>query len=59
MHEHAQGGMNHQATEGHRLPLGHLPGTRYPDPRIEVLDKRFTARQGNAAIEPHDALARG
>ena len=32
------------------LPLGPLPGTRYPDPRIEVLDKRFR-RQGNAAIE--------
>lgn len=33
------------------LPLGLLPDTRYPDPRIEVLDRRFTARQGNAAIE--------
>ena len=32
------------------LPLGHLPDTRYPDPRIERLDKRFR-RQGNAAIE--------
>ncbi len=32
------------------LPLGHLPGTRYPDARIEALDKRFR-RQGNAAIE--------
>lgn len=32
------------------LPLGHLPATRYPDARIEVLDKRFP-RQGNAAIE--------
>ncbi len=31
--------------------LGHLPGTRYPDPRIEALDKRFTYKQGNAAIE--------
>jgi gluconolactonase len=34
-----------------RLPLGDLPGTRYPDPRVEVLDKRFTAKVGNAAIE--------
>ncbi len=51
MHEHSHDGMNHQATDGLRLPLGHLPGTRYPDPRVEVLDKRFTARQGNAAIE--------
>jgi gluconolactonase len=32
------------------LPLGHLPETRYPDPRVETLDKRFK-RQGNAAIE--------
>lgn len=34
-----------------RLPLGDLPGTRYPDPRVESLDKRFSARVGNAAIE--------
>jgi gluconolactonase len=33
------------------LPLGPLPGTRYPDPRIEVLDKRFKYKIGNAAIE--------
>jgi gluconolactonase len=33
------------------LPLGNLPDTRYPDPHIEVLDKRFTYRQGNAAVE--------
>ncbi len=33
------------------LPLGHLPDTRYPDPRIEALDKRFRFKQGNAAIE--------
>ena len=51
MHEHGLGGMNHAATEGARLPLGHLPGTRYPDARIIALDKRFTARVGNAAIE--------
>ena len=52
MHEHAHGGMNHAATDGLRLPLGHLPGFRYPDPRVEVLDKRFLGlRQGNAAIE--------
>jgi gluconolactonase len=31
-------------------PLHSLPGTRYPDPRIESLDKRF-AHQTNAAIE--------
>src|ERR1051326_2110479 len=33
------------------LPLGNLPDTRYPDPRIESLDKRFRYKQGNAAIE--------
>lgn len=33
------------------LPLGLLPNTRYPDTRIERLDKRFTFKQGNAAIE--------
>ncbi len=33
------------------LPLGDLPGTRYPDPRLESLDKRFSAKVGNAAIE--------
>jgi gluconolactonase len=33
------------------LPLGNLPNWRYPDPRVEVLDKRFTAKVGNAAIE--------
>ena len=51
MHEHAWGGMGYASTEGSRLPLGHLPGTRYPDPRIIALDKRFTARVGNAAVE--------
>jgi gluconolactonase len=33
------------------LPLGHLPGTRYPDARVTVLDKKRFRRQGNAAIE--------
>src|SRR5437588_3794786 len=33
------------------LPLGPLPGTRYPDPRIEVLDRRFKYKIGNAGIE--------
>jgi gluconolactonase len=33
------------------LPLGDLPGTRYPDPRVEVLNERFKYRVGNAAIE--------
>ncbi len=43
MHEHA-------ATMA-SLPLGNLPDTRYPDPRIEVLDRRFRYQKGNAAIE--------
>jgi gluconolactonase len=33
------------------LPLGVLQDTRYPDPRVESLDPRFKARQGNAGIE--------
>lgn len=33
------------------LPLGPLPDTRYPDPRIEALDPRFKAKIGNTAIE--------
>jgi gluconolactonase len=37
--------------EAHGLPLGNLPDWRYPDPRVEALDKRFKAKVGNAAIE--------
>ena len=33
------------------LPLGDIPGTRYPNALVEVIDKRFKAKQGNAAIE--------
>ena len=33
------------------LPLGNLPNTRYPDDRVEVIDKRFKYKVGNAAIE--------
>ncbi len=33
------------------LPLGNLPDSRYPDPHVELLDPRFTYRQGNAAVE--------
>ncbi len=33
------------------LRLGLLDDTRYPDPRIEVLDRRFCYKQGNAGIE--------
>jgi gluconolactonase len=51
MHEHAHGGMHAAAMAELQLPLGHLPGTRYPDVRVQALDKRFTARVGNAAVE--------
>ena len=33
------------------LPLGPLPGTRYPDSRIEALDPRFKYKIGNTYIE--------
>ena len=33
------------------LPLGDLPNWRYPDPRVEALDKKFKYKVGNAAIE--------
>lgn len=45
----ASGGV--KCAEADRLALGPLPDTRYPDPRIEVLDKRFGYKQGNAYIE--------
>jgi gluconolactonase len=37
------------ATE--RLPLGPLPNSRYPDPHIEKLDKRFKGSPGTGAVE--------
>jgi gluconolactonase len=36
---------------GDRLPLGPLPGSRYPDPHIEALDKRFKGSPGTGAVE--------
>jgi gluconolactonase len=33
------------------LPLGNLPNWRYPDARVEALDKKFAYKVGNAAIE--------
>jgi gluconolactonase len=36
---------------GERLPLGPLPGSRYPDPHIESLDKRFKGSPGTGAVE--------
>ena len=39
-----------QFAKADELLLGPLPGTRYPDPRIEALDPRFR-KIGNAAIE--------
>jgi gluconolactonase len=40
-----------QSASADRLLLGDLPNWRYPDPRVEALDKRFKAKVGNAAIE--------
>src|SRR6202040_4371261 len=34
-----------------RLPLGPLQGTRYPDPHVESLDKRFKGSVGTGAVE--------
>jgi gluconolactonase len=37
---------------GERLPLGPLPGSRYPDPHIEAIDaKRFKGSPGTGAVE--------
>jgi gluconolactonase len=36
---------------GARLPLGPLPGSRYPDTHIESLDKRFRGSVGTGAVE--------
>src|SRR6516162_2081468 len=33
------------------LPLGALSRSRYPDPHIEVLDKRFKGSPGTGAVE--------
>jgi gluconolactonase len=33
------------------LPLGPLPGSRYPDPHIEALDKSFKGSAGTGAVE--------
>lgn len=33
------------------LPLGPLPGSRYPDPHIESLDKSFKGSAGTGAVE--------
>ena len=33
------------------LPLGPLPDSRYPDPHIESLDKRFKGSPGTGAVE--------
>jgi gluconolactonase len=36
---------------GEALPLGPLPGSRYPDPHIEALEKRFKGSPGTGAVE--------
>jgi hypothetical protein len=40
-----------KSAEADQLPLGNLPNWRYPDPRVDVLDKTFEYKVGNAAIE--------
>ena len=40
-----------RATGDLHLPLGPLPGSRYPDPHIEALDKRFKGSPGTGAVE--------
>src|SRR5450759_2333132 len=47
----AAAGLGIKSAAADTLPLGDLPNWRYPDPRVEVLDKSFTYKQGNAAIE--------
>lgn len=37
--------------ETQALPLGPLPGSRYPDPHIESFDKRFKGSVGISAVE--------
>jgi gluconolactonase len=36
---------------GEPLPLGPLPGSRYPDTHVESLDKRFKGSAGTMAVE--------
>ena len=47
----AAAGLGIKSAEADTLPLGDLPNWRYPDPRVEELDKRFKYKVGNAAIE--------
>ena len=44
-------GLEIKSAAADRLPLGDLPNWRYPDPRVEELDKRFKYKVGNATIE--------
>src|SRR5665811_33661 len=37
----AAAGLGVRSAAADTLPLGDLPNWRYPDPRVEVLDKRF------------------
>src|SRR5258706_7646470 len=47
----AAAGLGIKSAAADTLPLGDLPNWRYPDPRVEVVDKRFKYKVGNAAIE--------
>ncbi len=52
----AAAGLGIKSAAADTLPLGDLPNWRYPDPRVEALDKSFKYKVGNAAIE---RIARG
>ena len=46
------GHTGHPLTPTDALPLGPLPGSRYPDPHIEAIDrKRFKGSPGTGAVE--------
>src|SRR5450759_3415546 len=47
----AAAGLGIKSAAADTLPLGDLPNWRYPDPRVEALDKRFKYKVGNGAIE--------
>ena len=40
-----------KSIEADQRPLGDFPNWRYPDPRVEALDKKFKCKVGNTAIE--------
>lgn len=47
----AAGAVMGKTARADELPLGNLPGTRYPDPRIEALSPKFHGKIGNTPIQ--------